>query len=150
MQCSNFNPQEIKTSAKVKKFYMLLAKGERYMETWSDTIDAFDREIKNTMQTKITAEKVRRELERKHQGTICEHAQCSAECVVRQCQTNMNNNQGRWYIGCPVGKSKDGHTFKWIDTSPQNQPPSSNATPSRIPNPYNPYNSKSPAWNRRY
>jgi len=60
--------------------------------------------------------KKQKEMNTSHKTTPCEN--CGRICVVRQIQTNRNNNKGRWYIACPYGAKQDGHTWEFVNTLP--------------------------------
>ncbi|KAL7436258.1 hypothetical protein ACHAXM_005212 [Skeletonema potamos] len=109
MTIENFKPTEIKTSEKVKKFYRSLTGGVPYTLTWRDTIAEFDKCAREEMQRQ-------REMNRIHKNTHCE--KCSRVCVVRQIQSNRNNNRGKWYICCQGGDKRDGHTWDFVNTLP--------------------------------
>eukprot|EP00985_Skeletonema_marinoi_P001093 scaffold446_cov142-Skeletonema_marinoi.AAC.1 len=109
MTLKNFKPNEIKTSDKVKKFYRSLNGGDRYTLTWRDTIAEFDRCAKEEIQR----QKV---MNTNHKNTPCE--KCCRVCVVRQIQSNRNNNKGKWYVTCPGGDKRDGHTWEFVNTLP--------------------------------
>ena len=107
MTLQNFKPNEIKTSDKVKKFYQSLNGGDPYTLTWRDTITEFDRCAKEEI-------KKQKQMKRSHKSRPCE--KCGRICVLRQIQTNRNNNKGKWYIACPGGDKRDGHTWEFVNT----------------------------------
>mmetsp|Transcript_16466 Transcript_16466/g.27080 ORF Transcript_16466/g.27080 Transcript_16466/m.27080 type:complete len:778 (+) Transcript_16466:77-2410(+) len=109
MTLKNFKANEIKTSEKVKKFYQSLNGGGPYTLTWRDTIAEFDRCAKE----EIEKQKV---MNTNHKNTPCE--KCGRMCVVRQIQSNRNSNRGKWYIACPSGDKRDGHTWEFVNTLP--------------------------------
>jgi len=109
MTIKNFKHTEIKTSEKVKKFYRSLAGGDPYTLTWRDTIAEFDRCAREEMQRQ-------REMNKTHKNTPCE--KCSRMCVVRQIQSNRNGHKGKWFICCPGGDKRDGHTWEFVNTLP--------------------------------
>jgi len=107
MTIKNFKPAEIKSSNKVKKFYQSLNSGHLYTPTWGNTIAEFDQYAKQKI-------KRQKDMEAIHKNKSCE--KCSRMCVVRQIQTNRNNNKGRWYISCPGGDKREGHTWEFVNT----------------------------------
>ena len=110
MTIKNFKPAEIKTSEKVKKFYQSLSNGgEPYTSTWRDTIAEFDRCAKEELQKQ-------KDMNASHNNTPCQ--KCSRICMVRQIQSNRNSNRGKWYIACPQGDKRDGHTWEFVNTMP--------------------------------
>ena len=107
MTIKNFKATEIKTSEKVKKFYRSLNGGDPFTLTWRDTIAEFDRCAREEMQKQ-------REMNSSHKNKPCD--KCSRMCIVRQIQSNRNNNKGKWYIACPGGDKRDGHTWEFVNT----------------------------------
>lgn len=109
MTLKNFKANEIKTSETVKKFYKSLNGGAPYTSTWRDTIAEFDRCAREELQR----QKV---MNTNHKNTPCD--KCGRTCVVRQIQSNRNSNRGKWYIACPTGDKRDGHTWEFVNTLP--------------------------------
>jgi ATP-dependent DNA helicase PIF1 len=104
MTLKNFKVREVKTSEKVKKFY----RGE-VVSSWKDSIVEFDRLAKEEM-------KKQKEMNTSHKSTPC--GNCGRICVVRQIQTNRNNNKGKWFLACPYAAKQDGHTWEFVNTMP--------------------------------
>lgn len=105
MTVQNFKASEIKTSAKVKEFYRLMAEGKSYPTIWADTIAEFDQKAKQRVQHIA-------DMKRIHGDKQC--SVCGRVCDVRQVQSNVNNNRGRWYWKCPDQENGNGHCFEWI------------------------------------
>ena len=108
MTVENFNPNEIKTSKKVKQFYKSLNGGAPYTQTWSDTIAEYDKMNQDNRE-------LRKEMEQRYKNIKCE--ECGMPCIVKQVKTNRSNNIGKWYIKCSESYG-GGHTFEFVDVSP--------------------------------
>lgn len=115
MYVKNFKPTAVKTSKKVITFYKLLKRGEYYKQTWADTIDEFDRGIREQLEKK-------REMQDAYSNISCDL--CGEICVVKQIKSSRNNNQGKWFASCPLGNGfNSGHTWKLLGTSlPKRKP----------------------------
>jgi hypothetical protein len=105
MTVQNFKTSEIKTSAKVKEFYRLMVEGKTYPTTWADTIAEFDQKARQRVQHIA-------DMKQKHGNKKCNV--CSKVCDVKQVQSNVNHNRGRWYWKCPDQENGNGHYFEWI------------------------------------
>ena len=101
MTVVNFNPNEIKTSKKVQKFYKLLNTDAPYSQTWSDTIAEFDKSQKDKHQLK-------KRMKQRYKDDKCPN--CFARCNVNQAKKD-----GRWFIACSVVY---GHFFQWVPVTP--------------------------------
>lgn len=126
MHVVKFKPSAVKTSKKVVKFYELLGRGKIYTQTWADTIDEFDRGMREQMEKK-------QEMQEAYKHSNCDL--CGQTCVVRKIHSSKNNNQGKWFLSCPVGRGVgSGHTWKLLGTSlPKQQPAAESMT--NIPQP---------------
>ncbi|KAL3791084.1 hypothetical protein HJC23_012069 [Cyclotella cryptica] len=115
MQVVKFKPTEVKTSKKVSEFYDLLGKGKPYTRTWADTIEEFDRGIREQLHKKL-------DMESTYRNYSCDL--CGRPCVVRQIQSNRNNNRGKWFLSCAGGNGRSrGHTWKLLPSSPPSEEP---------------------------
>jgi hypothetical protein len=103
MTVVNFDPNEIKTSKKVQKFYKSLNTDAPYSQTWSDTIAEFDKYQKDKHQLK-------KRMEEQYMNEVCREPTCFAPCVVNQAKKN-----GRWFIAC---SAVYGHFFQWVPVTP--------------------------------
>lgn len=112
MTVKHFKPSEIKTSVKVKSFYHAVNNGKPYTGgTWSDTLAAFDEELKKEIDKK-------KEMKRHYNNDRPCH-KCGTMCVMNQIKTNQNNNRGKYFISCPASYGKnDGHTWELVNTLP--------------------------------
>lgn len=109
MHVAKFQPRAVKTSKKVITFYKLLKRGELYTQTWADTIDEFDRDMREQLKKK-------REMQDAYRDITCDL--CGETCVVRQIHSSRNNNQGKWFASCPISNGVgSGHTWKLLGTS---------------------------------
>jgi NAD-dependent DNA ligase len=109
MQVVKFKPTEVKTSKKVREFYDLLGKGKPYTQTWADTIEEFDRGMREQLQKKL-------DMVSAYRNYTCDL--CGRPCVVRQIQSNRNNNRGKWFLSCAVGNGRSsGHTWRLLASS---------------------------------
>lgn len=126
MHVVNFKLSAVKTSRKVISFYNLLGQGGHYRQTWADTIDEFDRGIREQLRKKL-------EMQDAYRNIKCQL--CGQPCVVKQIQSSRNNNQGKWFASCPIGNGvSSGHTWKFLGTSlPKEKPPA--ASMHQIPKP---------------
>ena len=107
MTLKNFNASEIKTSKKVKEFYRLTAENKTYPTTWADTIADFDQRENQRIQKIV-------DMKRIHGNKKCD--KCGQLCHVKETQSNVNNNKGKWYWICPDRMNENGneHLFQWI------------------------------------
>ena len=107
MTVKNFKASEIKTSKKVKEFYRLTAENKTYPTTWADTIADFDQRENQRIQKIV-------DMKRIHGNKKCD--KCGQLCHVKETQSNVNNNKGKWYWICPDRMNENGneHLFQWI------------------------------------
>ena len=126
MQVVKFKPSVVKASKKVILFYQLLKQGKPYRQTWADSIDEFDRGIREQLRQK-------KEMEKAYSNSSCDL--CGHACVVRKIFSSRNNNKGKWFMSCPIGSgAHSGHTWKLLGFSPPKPKPKAESM-CKIPTP---------------
>ena len=104
MQIVNFDVNKVKTNEEVKKFYKAQKNGTPYTTKWADTIKEFDQKVEDNI-------KIKAAMKEKYENWSCR--KCNKICKMCVVKSNINGNQGKWYIRCPDVYG-GGHTFKFV------------------------------------